>query len=130
MKKIALLLGGGLLAAAFALPVLAGDYGRSGMGMQDEGRAGMMKGEGRMGMMKGECMMDMAGMRGDCPMMGAHVMTGTVDKIDHAKGTLMLKNSASDMMLHFPPSAMKDLKNGDTITVRLGFNKGMPQKKE
>lgn len=119
MKKIALLLGGSLLAAAFALPVHAGDYGRSGMGMQ---------GEGRMGMMKGECMMDTAGMRGDCPMMGAHSMTGTVDRIDHAKGTLMLKNSAADMMLHFPPGAIKDLKNGDTITVRLGFAKGMPAK--
>jgi hypothetical protein len=120
MKKIALLLSGSLLAAAFAVPVQADEYGRT----------GMMKGEGRMGMMKGECMMDMDGMRGDCRMMGAHAMTGTVDKIDHAKGTLMLKNSAADMMLHFPPGAIKDLKNGDTITVKLGFAKGMPQKKE
>lgn len=130
MKKIALLLGGGLLAAAFALPSLAGDYGKPGVGMQDEGRSGMMKGEGRMGMMKGECKMDMAGMRGDCPMMGAHAMTGKVDRIDHAKGTLMLKHSAADMMLHFPPGAIKDLKNGDTITVKLGFTRSMPSKME
>lgn len=120
MNKLTLLLGGSLLAAAFALPVQAEDYGKPG--------AGMMKGEGRMGMMKGECMMDMEGMRGDCPMMGSHVMTGTVDKIDHAKGMLTLKHSAADMRLHFPPAAIKDIKNGDTITVRLGFTKGTPAK--
>jgi len=119
MKKSALLLGSCLFASAFVLPVYADDYGRPGMGM---------KGEGRMGMMKGECMMDMDGMRGDCPMMGAHVMSGAVDKIDYAKGTLMLKHSAADMMLHFPPAAIKDLKNGDTITVKLGFTKGAPAK--
>ncbi|HZW24328.1 MAG TPA: hypothetical protein VFF26_02490 [Gallionella sp.] len=119
MKKLTLLLSSTLLAAAFAMPACAGDYG-SGMGM--------MKGEGRMGMMKGDCMMDMDGMRGDCPMMGAHAMTGTVDRIDHAKGTLMLKNSVADMMLHFPPASIKDLKNGDTITIKLGFAKGMPAK--
>ncbi|MCK9199949.1 MAG: hypothetical protein M0P59_05220 [Gallionella sp.] len=120
MKKLTLLLGGSLLAAAFAMPVHADEYGKPG--------PGMMKGEGRMGMMKGECMMDMQGMRGDCPMMGAHVMTGMIDKVDHAKGTLMLKHSAADMMLHFPPDAIKDLKNGDTITVKLGFTKSMPTK--
>jgi hypothetical protein len=115
MKKIAMLLSGGLMAAALAIPAHAGDYGRS--------ETGMMKGEDKMGMMKGECMMDMKGMRGDCPMMGTHSMTGTVDKIDHAKGMLMLKHGAGDMMLHFPPAANKDLKNGDTITVNLGFTK-------
>jgi len=123
MKKL-VLLGSSLLAAAMlAVPAQADEYGR-GM-MKSEGRMGMMKGDGKMGM-KGGCMMDMRGMRGDCPMMGTHSMTGTVDKIDHAKGTLMLKNSASDMMLHFPPGAIKDIKDGDTITVNLGFTKGKP----
>lgn len=115
MKRIAMLLNGSLLAAVLAVPAHAGDYGRS--------ETGMMKGEGRMGMMKGECMMDMKGMRGDCPMMGTHSMTGTVDKIDHDKGMLTLKHSVGDMRLHFPPAAMKDLKNGDTITVNLGFTR-------
>ena len=118
-KKFALLLGSSLFAATLAVPVQAEDYVQPGMGM--------MKGDGKMGM-KGGCMMDMRGMRGDCPMMGTHSMTGTVDKIDHAKGTLMLKNSASDMMLHFPPGAIKDIKDGDTITVNLGFTKGAPAK--
>lgn len=120
MKKLTLLLSSSLFAVAFAMPVCAEDYGKPG--------TGMMKGEGRMGMMKGDCMKDMDGMRGDCPMMGMHAMTGTVDKIDYAKGTLMLKNSVADMMLHFPSASIKDLKNGDTITVKLGFSKGAPAK--
>jgi hypothetical protein len=115
MKKL-VLLGSSLLAAAMlAVPAQADEYGR-----------GMMKSEGRMGMMKGECMMDMGGMHGDCPMMGAHSMTGTVAKIDHDKGMLTLKHGAGDMRLHFPPAAIKDLKNGDTITVNLGFARGSP----
>jgi hypothetical protein len=111
MKKIALMLSGSLLAATFAFPVLADDYGRGGgMGM------------------KQDCMMDKHGMHGDCPMMGTHNMTGMIDKIDHAKGTLILKHGAADMLLHFPPAAIKDLKNGDTITVHLGFSKTEPGK--
>ncbi|MDD2700772.1 MAG: hypothetical protein PHH36_05980 [Sideroxydans sp.] len=110
MNKITLMLGG-LLAGALSISVLAEGYGPGAMGM-DHGH-----------MMKGDCMMDGSGMRGDCPMMGSHSMTGKVSKIDHAKGTLMLKHQAADMMLHFPPSAIRDLKNGDTITVYLGFSK-------
>ena len=113
MKKTILLSSSGLLAAALAISALAGDY--------ESGR-GMMKGGGMMGM-KGDCMMDAHGMRGDCPMAGSHSMTGKVDKIDYAKGTLMLKHGAADMLLHFPPASVKDLKNGDTITVHLGFSK-------
>lgn len=114
MKKLALL-GSGLLAATLAISALAGDY--------ESGR-GMMKGSGMMGM-KGDCMMDASGMRGECPMAGSHSMTGKVDRIDHAKGTLTLKHGAADMLLHFPPASIKDLKNGDTITVHLGFSKEM-----
>jgi hypothetical protein len=62
-------------------------------------------------------------MMGSSKMMGMHKMTGTVDRIDHAKGTLMLKSGVADMALHFPPPAIKDLKDGDTITVELGFAK-------
>jgi hypothetical protein len=86
MKQYALLLSSSLLAATLAISALAGDYYRS--------EKGMMKGEG-MGM-KGDCMMDAHGMRGECPMTGSHSMTGTVDQIDHAKGTLTLKHSAAD----------------------------------
>ena len=109
MKKSTLLTGG-LLAAALAIPVLADSH--------DHSERGMMKADG----MKSDCMKGGA-MPGDC-MLGRHTMTGTVDKIDVAKGTLILKHGAADMLLHFPPAALKDLKNGDTITVYLGFSKG------
>lgn len=115
MKKFVLSLSSSLLAAALAFPALAGDYGGSGMGM------GMGKMRGCPGMAQGECMMNEQGMHGSCPMMGAHSMTGKVDNVDHARGTLTLKHAASDMTLHFPSAAIRDVKNGDTITVRLGF---------
>lgn len=97
MKKFLLLLAGSLLIANLAVSAQADEYGKSGMGMEK--------------------------MKGSSKMMGMHKMTGTVDKIDHAKGTLTLKSGVADMMLHFPPSAIKDLKDGDTITVELGFAK-------
>lgn len=72
----------------------------------------------------GEPVAGMSKMRGDCmTATGWHKMTGTVDKIDYAKGVLTLKSVASDMILHFPAASIKNLKNGDTITVDLGFSK-------
>ena len=91
-----------------------------------------MKGDAKMGMgkMKGDCLMDKEGMSGDCMLMGRHKMSGTVGMIDHAKGTLALKSSVADMTLHFPPDAIKTLKNGDAITVYLGFRMAEPPAKE
>lgn len=120
--KLALLLGGSLLAACLSVPAYAADYGSSGTGMQKmEGQPGM-----GMGKMRGDCLMDPEGMGGDCLMMGRHKMKGTVSMINHAKGTLVLKNNVADMTLHFPADAIKTLKNGDTITVYLGFRMAEP----
>lgn len=112
MKKFSLLLTGGLLAANFAMPVCADEgYGNPAMGMEKPA----------MGMERME--------RREHRMMGWHKMTGTIDSIDYAKGMLTLKSNAPDMMLHFPPASIKDLKKGDTITVDLGFAKGDRTKK-
>ncbi len=127
-KKTTLLLVG-LLGAGLAFPASAADYGSPGMGMQKtevQSGMGQMKGEPRMGRMRGDCLMDPEGMGGDCLMMGRHKMTGTVSMINHAKGTLVLKNSVADMTLHFPADAIGALKNGDTITVYLGFRMAEP----
>jgi hypothetical protein len=97
MKKFLLLLVSSLFIANLAVSAQADEYGKPGMGMDR--------------------------MKGSSKMMGMHKMTGTVDKIDHAKGTLMLKTGVADMALHFPPSSIKDIKDGDTITVELGFTK-------
>ncbi|WP_435626655.1 hypothetical protein [Candidatus Ferrigenium straubiae] len=110
MKRFLLVLAGVLLAASFSISAQAGSYGEPVAGM---------------GKMRGECM-GMDKTRGDCMMMGWHKMTGTVDRIDHSRGMLTLRSGATDMALHFPPSSIKDLKNGDTITVDLGFSRGKP----
>jgi hypothetical protein len=107
MKKSLLLLAS-LLFAQFTVSAQAADYDKSGMGMDKMSGHDMMMGG---------------------KMMGMHKMTGTVDKLDHAKGTLALKTGVGDLVLHFPPPAVKDLKDGDTITVELSFSKDSGMKK-
>jgi len=117
MNKFALLLSGCMLAATIVNSALADDYGGSGVSREK------IKGGSGMGMMKGECLMDGQGMHGSYVMTGVHSMTGKADNVDHDHGTLMLKHAAAYMMLHFPPAAIKDIKDGDTITIRLGITK-------
>jgi len=62
--------------------------------------------------------------QGASAMMGEHDMSGTVQKIDHKKGTFQLKTHEGVLHLHFPPSTVKDVKNGDALTVHLGFKMG------
>lgn len=119
MNIISLLFSFFLIAAGLAISAKAEDYNKSGAGMRKtnaDSRTSMER-------MKNDCRMDVGGVRGDCKMMGHNNMTGRVDRIDHIKGTLMLKNSVSNLMLHFPPAALKSIRNGDTITVYLGFTK-------
>jgi hypothetical protein len=111
MKKASLLLAS-LLFAPFAISAQAADAGTSGTGMG----MGMGKMSGPHSMMGGK-------------MMGRHAMSGTVDKLDHATGMLTLKTGAGDLMLHFPPPAVKDLKDGDSITVHLAYIKNSAMKK-
>jgi hypothetical protein len=65
---------------------------------------------------------------------GEHSMTGAVTDIDHDTGKLSLNTQVGELDLHFPPPALKDVKEGDQLTVHLGFMKGSaasatPQKK-
>jgi hypothetical protein len=65
---------------------------------------------------------------------GEHSMTGTVTDIDHQTGKISLDTQVGELDLHFPPPALKDVKEGDQLTVHLGFSKGgaasaSPQKK-
>lgn len=64
------------------------------------------------------------GMAGAAGMMGQHPMSGTVTKIDHKTGMLTLKTGVGNLQLHFPPSSLEGVKEGDTITVHLAFSKG------
>jgi hypothetical protein len=65
---------------------------------------------------------------------GEHSMSGTVTAIDPQTGKLSLNTGVGELDLHFPPQALKDVKEGDQLTVYLGFSKGgaaggSPQKK-
>lgn len=55
---------------------------------------------------------------------GEHAMSGTVTDIDPQTGKLSLSTEVGDLELHFPPSALKGVKEGDPLTVYLSFSKG------
>ena len=57
-------------------------------------------------------------------MQGRHTMSGTITTIDHSTGILGLKTEAGELTLHFPPPTIENLKEGETITVSLGFRPG------
>ena len=107
MKHIPLLVAGTLLASMATTTVMA-DYGGANPG-KDSG-------------MKSSGMMEKH--------MGKHDMTGTIEKIDQAKGMVELKTEVGTLNVHFPPPSIKDLKVGDTITVSLSYTKGKEMMKE
>jgi hypothetical protein len=56
-----------------------------------------------------------------------------VTDIEHQTGMLSLDTGVGELKLHFPPQAIKDIQEGDQMTVHLGFSKGgawsaMPRK--
>lgn len=54
---------------------------------------------------------------------GEHEMKGKVTKIDQKSGKVSVDTAVGNLDLHFPPPAVADLKQGDEITVRLGYKK-------
>lgn len=65
---------------------------------------------------------DMSGMHMK-NMMGMHAMPAAVSSVDTKTG--MVDVNAEGMMLkvHFPPSAVANLKTGDKITLHMGYSK-------
>ncbi len=59
---------------------------------------------------------------------GRHWMTGKVEGVDHKTGWLKVKTDEGTLNVHFAPDSIKDLKDGDTITVHLGYTKGAEPK--
>jgi hypothetical protein len=74
---------------------------------------------GKSGMEKSAAGKDKAG--SSYSMRGMHRMTGEVTKVDAAKGTMSLKTAEGDMDLHFPPSALQGIKEGDRVEVQLAI---------
>ncbi len=59
---------------------------------------------------------------------GRHWMTGKVESVDHKTGWVKVKTDEGSLTVHFPPDSLKDVKEGDTLTVHLAFTKGTPPK--
>jgi hypothetical protein len=55
--------------------------------------------------------------------MGKHSMVATVETIDHKTGFLKLKTGMGEMTIHFPAPTVKDLNEGDEISVTLSYTK-------
>ena len=55
--------------------------------------------------------------------MGEHDMSGKVQKLNHKAGTFELKTGEGVLRLHFPPDSLKEVRNGDSLTVHLGFTR-------
>jgi Ni/Co efflux regulator RcnB len=59
-------------------------------------------------------------------MQGKHSMDGQVTKVDAKKGWIDVKTSEGSMKLHFPPSALQNVKKGDSVTVDLALKDNGP----
>ncbi len=55
---------------------------------------------------------------------GRHSMSGTITSIDQTTGLVGVKTDVGDLKLHFPPSSIKNLKEGDMISVYMGYSQG------
>jgi len=55
--------------------------------------------------------------------LGVHSMGGTIESIDSKTGWMKIKTGMGDLTIHYPAPAVKDLKQGDKITVHLSYSK-------
>lgn len=56
--------------------------------------------------------------------MGRHEMSGKVESVDHKTGWVKVKTGEGVLTVHFPAESVKDLKDGEMITVHLSYTLG------
>jgi hypothetical protein len=56
-------------------------------------------------------------------MVGQHEMPATVTNIDKNTGLVDVTSEGMNLRLHFPPSALTNVKSGDKIKVQMGLMK-------
>ena len=56
-------------------------------------------------------------------MMGMHDMPATVTSVDHKTGLVEVESENMKLKVHFPSTAIADLKKGDKISLHLGYSK-------
>ena len=62
-------------------------------------------------------------------LMGRHTMTGEVTSVAPDKGRLFIKTPEGWMLLHFPTTALQNVKKGDSVTVELALKDNGPAPK-
>ena len=65
----------------------------------------------------------------DAALLGRHTMTGEVTSVTPDKGRLLVKTPEGRMLLHFPTSALQNVKKGDSVTVELALKDNGPAPK-
>ena len=61
--------------------------------------------------------------------MERHSMQGEVTRVNQEKGRLIVKTPEGRMRLHFPPSALQNVKKGDSVTIELALKDNGPAPK-
>ena len=57
-------------------------------------------------------------------MSGMHDMPATVTNVDHKTGIVEVESMNMKLKVHFPANTIAGLKDGDKITLHLGYSKG------
>jgi hypothetical protein len=61
-------------------------------------------------------------------MKGRHAMQGQITSVDEKKGWVHVKTDEGTMILRVPPESLRNVKKGDTVTVRLALKDTGPAK--
>ena len=62
-------------------------------------------------------------------MTARHTMTGEATSVTPDKGRVLVKTPEGRMLLHFPSSALQNVKKGDSVTVELALKDNGPAPK-
>jgi hypothetical protein len=62
-------------------------------------------------------------------MSARHTMTGEVTSVTPEKGRILVTTPEGRMLLHFPSSALQNVKKGDSVTVELALKDNDPAQK-
>ena len=85
----------------------------------------MMASLALLGIMAGPALAQSAG---SDQMKGRHAMQGQITSVDEKKGWVHVKTDEGTMILRVPPESLRNVKKGDTVTVRLALKDTGPAK--
>lgn len=69
----------------------------------------------------------LSGPTGGIQLQGQHSINGTVSEMDSTTGKVTVTTSGGALDLQFPPQALSDIRQGDTVTLQMAFIPGAVQ---